>query len=224
MITIGRSSQGEAEYDRFHYEGTNVLINKKNIIDQTVLEKVERSLSLTRFKEGFPSSINPHTYDGFKKVHHHLFQDVYSWAGQERTYTTGRGPAPFATPENIGPWVEKQFQSLKDQNFLRGLNAADFARKAAVLVNEINAAHPFIDGNGRAQRAWLRLVGAEAGHKIEFRSADRKAWYEASRLGFVAVDHAPMAKLIEQSIVRSAITLPRRPAPARGRGGQDLGW
>ena len=67
-------------------------------------------------------------------------------------------------------------------------------------VNEINAAHPFIEGNGRTQRTWLRVLGDNAGYKISLSSKDQEAWYEASRIGFEKIDHKPMAKLIADSL------------------------
>ncbi len=65
-----------------------------------------------RLHEGLPVAARATTYDGFKSIHRHLFQDVYEWAGQERTYTSGPGSSPFAPPEQIKPWAEKQFNAL----------------------------------------------------------------------------------------------------------------
>lgn len=96
--------------------------------------------------------------------------------------------------------MDKQFEALKAQRYLRGLRPEQLARKAAMLVNEINAAHPFIEANGRTQRIWLRLVGLQADHELVLRLADRARWHEASRIGFERVDHAPMAKLLTKWI------------------------
>lgn len=200
MTRPGRSGREEAEFQRFHYPGTEVLINRLGVRDPLHLDVAERGYVDQRLQAGFPSEVDPRTYAGFKALHRYLFQDVYEWAGQERTYTTGRGAAPFATPENIQPWMEKQFEALKAEHYLRGLRPEQFARKAAVLVNEINAAHPFIEGNGRTQRTWLRLVGLQAGHRLVLRSEDRERWYEASRIGFERVDHDPMARLLSERL------------------------
>jgi cell filamentation protein len=196
----GRSGREEAEYRRFRYPGTDTLINLLGIRDPAVLEQAERRLVKSRLGQGLPNDADPTTYEGFLAIHRHLFQDVYAWAGRERTYTTGRGPVPFATPENIRPWMEEQFAALKGRDFLRNLPPCGFAREVAELVNEMNAAHPFIEGNGRVQRVWLRAIAAQAGHKVSLRSSDREAWYEASRLGFERCDHDPMTALIERSL------------------------
>lgn len=149
MIPIGRAARDEVEFRRVCYPGTETLVNLLDIRDPVALDAAERRIVKNRAREGLSRSAHSRTYAGFKGIHRHLFQDVYAWAGQERTYTTGRGLAPFATPENIGPWMEKWFAALKERGFLRDRSPEDFARDAAELVNEINAAHPLIEGNGR---------------------------------------------------------------------------
>jgi len=199
-MSAGRTAREEAQYQKFFYPGTETLINKLDIRDPKVLEDAERRFVETRMQEGLPSQARKLTYDGFKAIHRHLFQDVYEWAGQERTYTTGRGPAPFAVPEHIGSYLNDRFAKLKAEKNLVGLKPAKFAERAAEHVNEINAAHPFIEGNGRTQRTWLRVLGDNAGYKISLSSKDQEAWYEASRIGFERLDPKPMAKLITENL------------------------
>jgi fido (protein-threonine AMPylation protein) len=201
MTRPGRSSREQTEFERFHYPGTQVLRNKLGLHDAGELELAERYLSSRRAHQGFPDAAVSPDVAGLQAIHHHLFQDIYDWAGSFRTYTTGRGTAPFAPPEQIRPWLEKQFAALTIEGCLKGLSADRFAERAAFYVNEINAAHPFIEGNGRAQRVWFRNLAAQAGHEVRLRSEDRERWYEASRIGFENADHAPMEKLIRECIV-----------------------
>ncbi len=84
---------------------------------------------------------------------------------------------------------------------MKGLEAESFADRAACYANEINAAHPFIEGNGRAQRVWLRVLADQAGFQSRLHSEDQERWYEASRFGFEKSDPAPMAELIRNSIL-----------------------
>ena len=198
----GRSSREQAEFDKFHYLGTETLRNKLGLRDPHRLELAERYLSAIRAKQGPPGDARRVEVDGLKAIHRHLFQDVHDWAGKFRTYTTGRGAAPFATPENIRPWLEKQFAELRDENGLKGMEANRFAARAAHYVNEINAAHPFLEGNGRVQRAWLRNLADRAGHHVRLRSEDRERWYEVSKIGFEQADPGPMADMIYESIAR----------------------
>jgi cell filamentation protein len=191
-----RTTREDDEYARVVYPGTSVYVNKLDIRDQSSLEKIERYLSATRARQGFPSRAHFRRYAGFKAIHRHLFQDLYAWAGAERRYTTGRGPAPFAVPEHIETWMTQQFVALRAESYLGGRTLEDFAEAAARYVNEINAAHPFIDGNGRTQRFWLRMLAENAGFELQLTDRDRKRWNDASARGFTASDHAPMAALL----------------------------
>jgi fido (protein-threonine AMPylation protein) len=103
MIGPGRSGREDSEFRRFHYPGTETLINLLGIRDPKRLEVAERRLVRTRLREGLPRAADPRTYPGLVTIHHHLFQDVFGWAGQERTYTTGRGPAPSPRRRTSAP-------------------------------------------------------------------------------------------------------------------------
>jgi fido (protein-threonine AMPylation protein) len=159
-----------------------------------------------RAAEGFPPRAHHRTYAGFRAIHRHLFQDLYSWAGKERNYTTGRGAIPFAVPEHITSWMEGLFKQLARDGYLVGRRRQDFAAEAARYVNDINAGHPFIDGNGRTQRFWLRMLADNAGFYLDLGLRDTKRWNEASSIGFLRQDHGPMARLLQSRL--------RRPKPA----------
>ena len=199
---FGRSAVEQREYEKHHYPGTDVLVNALDIRDPVILETAERSLVAKRFQQGLPEAARTIDSPGLQAIHKHLFQDIYAWAGEFRRYTTGRGAAPFAPPEQIKPWLDQQFEDLKAENCLRDMDAARFAERAAHYVNELNAAHPFIEGNGRTQRVWLRNLAEQAGHHVRLRSEDGERWYEASRIGFEKADPEPMANLINDSLVR----------------------
>ena len=195
-----RAARDHEEYTRVVYPGTSVYVNKLDIRDLPSLEKIERYLSATRAMQGFPARAHFRSYAGFKAIHRHLFQDLYIWAGRERRYSTGRGLAPFALPEHIDHWMTQRYAALRAERFLAGRTLDDFAEAAASHVNEINAAHPFIDGNGRTQRFWLRMLADNAGFEFRLTGRDRKRWNDASAQGFAASDHAPMAALLRQRL------------------------
>lgn len=195
-----RSDHEKAAFRRVYYPGTNVYVNKLGIRDAAELEAIERELTAERAEQGFPRSAHFRSYDGFRAIHRQLFRDLYSWAGKERRYTTGRGSIPFAVPEHIGPWMQQQFNALARDDYLVGLTLDAFAEAAARYVSEINAAHPFIDGNGRTQRFWLRMLADNAGFDLTLRETDRKRWNDASRDGFMQSDHAPMAALLKKRL------------------------
>lgn len=191
----GRSERDQRTYAALFYPGTDTLRNKLGIKDRALLEATEREITALRAAEGF-KDINPLTYEGFKTIHRQLFRDLYPWAGEERTIVTGRNDAPFAPPEQITRWMEKQFAALRADQSLALATREEFAKRAAVRVGEINAAHPFLDGNGRTMRFWLRALAERSGYRLSFQSGDRDAWNKASALSFHKGDHEPMAALL----------------------------
>lgn len=211
MSEYGRSAREQREHDRLRYPGTDILINKFDLRSGTLLESAERAAAKERLQDGLPETAREQTTASVKAIHHHLFQDIYDWAGEFRQYTTGRGPAPFATPDLIEPFLDQTFDKLRQENCLKDAAPDAFARRAAHYVNEINAAHPFVEGNGRTQRVWLRNMAEQAGYDIKFQSSDREQWYQASASGFHQSDDA-MAQFIAQRL---------RPGPERTRGEVD---
>lgn len=195
-----RSAHERAAHARVVYPGTDVYVNKLDIRDAALLEATERALTDRRARQGFPAQAHHRTYEGFRAIHRHLFQDLYDWAGDERRFTTGRGAVPFAVPEHIALWMEEQLGELARDGYLQGFSRDAFAIAAARYVNEVNAAHPFIDGNGRTQRFWLRMLADHAGYDLTLAEGDRDRWNEASRIGFVNSNHAPMAALLNERL------------------------
>lgn len=212
-IPIGRSGREAVAYGGVYYEGTRVLVNKLDIRDEAKLSAAERYFTDLRIEQGLPREAQQLTYAGFKAIHRHLFQDIYEWAGEERRYTSGRESGPFAPPEQIANWMEKQFQALHKVNFLQGSDPQQFADGIAPIINDINAAHPFIEGNGRTQRLWLRQVAEKAGYDVQFTDRDKQLWYDASRIGFEQADARPMSRLIQVNIKR----LPETPTPPKAK-------
>lgn len=184
MNLFGRSAQEQRHADEALIPGTNILKNKLGITDPQRLEQAERMIVANRLAKGLPEQAKTFDARGIKAIHAHILGPVYDWAGQYRNYTTGRADAPFARPEFIAPQLDQLHKGLQQEKFLRGLSADQFAHKAAGAVNHLNAIHPFIDGNGRTQRVWLRNLAEQAGHQLIFRKGDRDAWNDASRHGF----------------------------------------
>ena len=204
----GRSASEQAEYERFIYpdkdeQGLVVLKNKLDIRSNSELEKAERYLASKRLAQGLPAAARDQSYSGLKAIHRHLLQDVYEWAGEERRYTTGRNDASFARPEFIKSMIDAEFAKLHDANCLQELKADEFATRAAAHVIEINAVHPFVDGNGRTTRTWLRELADQAGHEVRLRSEDAVRWNDAAKYGFFKSPDPMATLLIERTTEKS---------------------
>ncbi|GAB4361000.1 MAG: hypothetical protein Kow0026_23780 [Oricola sp.] len=85
----------------------------------------------------------------YRAIHRHFFQDVYDWAGEVRTIRTGKGSNWFCYPEYIEAQANRLFAQLAEKDHLRSCTGkSEFASEAAWFLSEINAAHPFREGNG----------------------------------------------------------------------------
>ncbi|WP_337147005.1 Fic/DOC family protein [Mesorhizobium sp. Cs1299R1N3] len=150
-----------AEFDPLCYPGTTVLINLLDIRDQAELDEVELALFLTRADEPLPAG--ELDYRHYLRLHQHLFQDISAWAGQARTIRIGKGGSWFCYPEHIASEMARVFGELGDTDLLADLDATGFARHMAHIIAEINAVHPFRDGNGRTQLTFLAMLAEHAG-------------------------------------------------------------
>ncbi|MBW8298647.1 MAG: Fic family protein [Hydrogenophaga sp.] len=88
---------------------------------------------------------------------------MYVWAGEIRTIRIGKGGNWFCYPEYIDKEMNRIFTDLAARDHLRGLSPAAFAAVAAHTLAEINAVHPFREGNSRTQLTFLSLLAENAG-------------------------------------------------------------
>lgn len=96
--------------------------------------------------------------------------------------------------------MKKRFAQINAEKNLCGLALESFATRDAEHINAINAIHPFIDGNGRTQRAFLHDLAAQAGYQLDLTQVSRSAWYDASRIGFINLDHTPLQQRLVHAL------------------------
>ncbi len=168
--------------DPYCYPGSAVLRNIPGHRKQKLLDQFELAMTTQRFDEPLPNGRFglPH----YCAIHHHLFQDVYSWAGKLRTVRIARGKSMFCYPEHIRTELNRVFADLKTRNALRRMTATDFAAGAAWLLSEINAIHAFRDGNGRSQLAFVALLAHRAGHDFKLENLRPKKFLAAMIASF----------------------------------------
>lgn len=182
-----------SESDPLCYPGTIVLKNKAGITDPEKLEQFELSMTLTRAEEDWPPGILD--YPHYRALHHHMLQDVYDWAGEPRTIRVGKGGNWFCYPEYIDYEMNRIFSNLADDTLLTGLSSEMFSKKAAHILAEINAVHPFREGNGRTQLAFLMVLAENAGFAIDAGKLDRDRVIKAMIDSF-AGNEKPLCNLI----------------------------
>jgi cell filamentation protein len=187
----------KAEPDPYFYPGTAVLINRADLRDQAALDDFEGEMTSLRFSEPFPDGRL--SYRHYLSVHRHLFQDVYRWAGKIRTVRIAKGGNAFCYPEHIDREMRRLFPELSEQNHLKGLSARAFADNAAHFLAELNAIHPFREGNGRTQLSFLVILAGKASHPLSRRRFKPQTTLRAMIASFGG-NEKPLAGLIRRSI------------------------
>ncbi|NBB42309.1 Fic/DOC family protein [Sphingobium yanoikuyae] len=199
--------------DPYLNPGTETLRNKLGITDDKTLTEAERRLSQARGAEAARLTF-PATAEGYRALHKHLFQDLYDWAGQDRTVNIAKGGSSFAAVPYLARELDKRFVDVGKQNGFRGLPRDEFFDRLGDHINEINAIHPFREGNGRAMRHHAAQLAREAGHPIRIAAIDKDKWMEASRHGFLTGDHRGMAAVLAAAAVRRDLAPEARIGPA----------
>jgi cell filamentation protein len=184
--------------DPYVYPGTDVLRNNENIRDAEELAAFECLATANRI-ETLPDDF-PVTPEGYRAIHRYIFQDVYDWAGDYRVVDIARADDLFCLVPYIAQQLAKRFEAIQSEDNLRGLGVEDFAARAAEHIIELNAIHPFREGNGRTVGAFLFLLARQAGHDIHMERIDAASWNEASRASFRTGDSRAMRNIIADAI------------------------
>lgn len=170
--------------DKYVYINNEVLKNKFGITDEKELARKERTKSSIRLLEILDGEAKiKHTFDleHLQKIHKYLFQDIYTWAGKIRDVDIAKGDTLFCKAINIDNFSKEIFSKLKKENFFKGTTKKEeLVEKLATLFFDINALHPFREGNGRTQREFVRELAEERGYNLDFKNISKEEMIELS--------------------------------------------
>jgi cell filamentation protein len=191
---------------------SGVLKNRLGLSDEASLEAAEadfvaersRELSQTPLRGGFDLA-------HLQAIHRRLFGDVYDWAGQLRTVDISKSGHLFAHHTHIEAAPAPIFKNLARENHLAGLGPDPFSQRAAHYLGELNALHPFREGNGRAQREFISHLAQANGYYIAWENVKRADMLQASIESF----RGETSKLA--AIIRDNLHPIDRDAPGRRR-------
>ena len=151
------------------YPGTTVLINKQDIREARDLDETEAFLTLLNAAkldiEPYKGSFD---FDHYKALHKFLFDELYDWAGKVRTVNISKKGTQFCPCEQIEERAYLIFRRLKEMNYFKGLEKITFVSEVVDFYCATNELHPFREGNGRAQRAFITQLIRFAGHDFAF--------------------------------------------------------
>lgn len=167
--------------------------NKLKITDTVNLareeEKISKKKAVQMFDFGLLDQLTPGTWQTLQSIHQYLFHDIYEFAGKLRTVNIAKGSfrfAPVMYLESSLAVIEKMPQS-------------DFDEIIEKYV-EMNAAHPFREGNGRSTRIWLdHLLKHEIQKVIDWSRVDKEDY-------LLAMERSPIRDVEIKVLLKNALT------------------
>lgn len=160
--------------DPYADPASGVLRNRLGITDHQALAAAEADITAARLTRLAEKPI-PGSYDlaHLQAFHREIFGSIYPWAGQTRSIEIAKDNTRFCLVRMIPDFAADTFGRLaRRQNHLRDLDRDTFLTGLADLYGDVNALHPFREGNGRTQRAFLGQLAADAGHPIDWTRLD----------------------------------------------------
>ena len=159
-------------------------MSKQHEIDEQSLRQAQRL-----FESGDIRRIEAGTTKGLCDIHRYLFDGLYDFAGKIRTLNIAKGGFRFANAmylEAILPVIEK----MPERTF----------EEIIAKYVEMNVAHPFMEGNGRATRIWLDLMLRKRLNKVvDWQRVDKDLYLQA-------MERSPVNDLELRTLLHPALT------------------
>lgn len=170
-----------------------ILENKLGITNQVDLAKAEEKVSKHKARQLFDSGdikkAQVGKFAGLAYIHAYLFEDIYAFAGKVRDVNIAKGNFRFAPPmylEASLKHIDAMPQSTFDQIIEKYV--------------EMNVAHPFREGNGRATRIWLDLMlKKEIQQVVDWNQVDKEEYLSA-------MQRSPVKDLEIKTLLKQALT------------------
>ena len=169
------------------------LENKLGITDSSALareeEKISKKKALELFETGYLDTLTAGTFESLSLIHKYLFDEIYEFAGKMREVNIAKGNFRFAplmylqaALDNIDKMPQKDFDAIIEKYV------------------EMNIAHPFRGGNGRATRIWLDLIlKKELGKVVDWSLVDKEDY-------LLAMERSPIKDIEIKHILKNALT------------------
>ncbi len=211
MLQLSKNFGSMAERSRYSItakiagvEG-GILKNKLSIKDQVMLDDAETLLlvdAYTHFfgrlkEEGLDFNL-PLLFE----IHKYFLGTLYSWAGKIRRIDISKDDILFAPAEYLQNSLT-EFERLLYKHIPTATDPkTTIAEKLAFIHNELNALHPFREGNGRTIRLFLDLLAVQSGYRpIDWKRVPDKMYIDACKLG-MRKEHSAMKKIIFKGLSR----------------------
>lgn len=183
------------------YPGTGCMVNYFNITDKALLKKVELLFANARTAELFVKDIDLGlSFEYLQALHGHIFGDLYPSAGVVRTSDASRR-TEFCRAQFIDEMAGEIFAKLRKDKYLERIDdKEDFVNDLAFYMGELEALHPFRDGNGRTARFFFNRLLKNAGYRALWAEADPDRTLEAN-IAAIDGDYQPLIDVLDEIII-----------------------
>ena len=170
-----------------------MLENKLGITSSPALAEAEERISKKKavelFESGILDTLEAGRFASLQTIHRVLFEDIYDFAGKIRTVNLAKGSFRFAplmyldaALQNIDKMPQSNFDQIVEKYV------------------EMNIAHPFREGNGRATRIWLDcMLKKEIGMVVDWSKVDKEDY-------LLAMERSPIRDIEIKHVLREALT------------------
>lgn len=161
---------------------------------------VESTAVIKRLQELYHKQLEIKGTENLFDIHKYLFQDIYVWAGKKRVVEIskdGKQFFPISRFDSALKSIDKlitEFKSIPNDDLKRTI------REISRNLDYVNFLHPFREGNGRAQREFLRQLALEKELKLNLNPPDNKDVYERYMKGTIEGDVGVLEDLIFELI------------------------
>jgi cell filamentation protein len=90
-----------------------------------------------------------------------------------------KGGNSFCYPEHISAQMDALFHPFQRADVFAGLAQDAFLDRLTPFLGELNAIHPFREGNGRTQLSFIGLLGEHSGHPFHLEELSRETYLPA---------------------------------------------
>ena len=115
--------------------------------NDNTIDGQSRKKAYSLFESGILNNLEPGSIKCLQQIHAYLFGGLYDFAGQIRTVNIAKGGFQFAMAQFL-PQTLTTIEQMPETTF----------EEITDKYVEMNIAHPFREGNGRATRIWLDLI------------------------------------------------------------------
>jgi len=157
-----------SEFKGYFTEKDDVLENLLGIQNPEEMKAVEAEVVSLRLAELYAEQPEGEmNYEYLCQIHRRLFGDLYPMAGKTRSVDIAKGGSAFCYVQFIHEEQQRIFRQMK-RRFCADMTPEQFAEQLAWLAAELNALHPFREGNGRAIRAFLVIIAQRHGYLLDY--------------------------------------------------------